>query len=142
MVIKEMSAEPFVNFLRRVRSPIAIYQEPKGISKSEQYSFIDLVKTLCQQAYMAVLVILTMFYNMLPLFEGFTCIVRFILDKLIDIFETQGTWEKSVKSLIFTGELVVLFILFYFTITLLLIPIIHFFFIFVCKIFRASSSPR
>nr|XP_008195003.1 PREDICTED: uncharacterized protein LOC103313462 [Tribolium castaneum] len=137
-----MSAEPFVNFLRRVRSPIALYQEPKGISKTEQYSFVDLLKTLCQQAYTAFLVILTMFYNMVPLLESFTYMVRFILDKLIDIFESPTTWEKSVKALIFAGELAVLFFLLYFIITILLIPIIHFSFIFVCKIFRASSNPR
>ncbi|CAH1373807.1 unnamed protein product [Tenebrio molitor] len=134
------ASESFLLFLRRVRSPIANYQEPRGISRVEKYSFTDLVKALCQHAYNATLTILTMLYNLMPLLEGFMYLLRFMLDKLIDIFETPRAGDKAIKSALFVGELVILFFLLYFIISILLIPIIHFTLLFINKIFRATVN--
>lgn len=107
---------------------------------SRKYSFTDLVKALCQHAYNATLTILTMLYNLMPLLEGFMYLLRFMLDKLIDIFETPRAGDKAIKSALFVGELVILFFLLYFIISILLIPIIHFTLLFINKIFRATVN--
>jgi hypothetical protein len=76
----------------------------------------------------------------MPLLEGFMYLLRFMLDKLIDIFETPRAGDKAIKSALFVGELVILFFLLYFIISILLIPIIHFTLLFINKIFRATVN--
>ncbi|RZC42649.1 germinal-center associated nuclear protein [Asbolus verrucosus] len=116
-----------------------------GISSDDQHiyfsrqTFNTSKAPVSSHAYNAAAIILTMLYNLLPLFEGFTYLLRFMLDKLIDIFETSETYDKIIKTLIFMGQLVVLFFLLYFIITTLMIPILNLTVFFVNKIFSLSS---
>ena len=99
---------------------------------------MDLIKALCQHTYSAGMNIIIMFYNLLPLFDGFVFLLRFILDKMIEICEAETTSDQVIKVSLFMGELMVLCILLYFIITFLLIPIGQLILIFLSKIFRAS----
>lgn len=67
---------------------------------------MELCKALFHHSYQAVLTILTMLYNLLPFLDGMLYLVRFILDKLIEICQCHSTGELIFKSLLFTGEMV------------------------------------
>lgn len=74
-----------------------------------QYSFIGLMTTLAQQTYNAVFIIFTMLINLIPLAEGFLQMLRFIIDKSIDICVTPHKKDKAFKLVVFAGELVIMF---------------------------------
>lgn len=108
-----MSESGILFALQTVREPIVDYLEARGISRTEYVSLVSLVTSLCTTAYTAAITILVMLWNLSPLMDGIVYFVRFVLDKLIEIFETQDHKEKILKSVIFAGEvIVILFILF------------------------------
>ncbi|KAK4881839.1 hypothetical protein RN001_005158 [Aquatica leii] len=88
----------FTKFLQKLRDIIADHQANKGVSKHEQFGFFKLVGTLIQNAVCAIVTIFIMFYNLLPLMEGVLYLTRFILDKAIEISESETTIEVIMKE--------------------------------------------
>lgn len=69
---------------------------------------MDLVKNMCTHSYQAVLAIFTMLYNLIPFLDGFLYLLRFILDKLIQICKSESTTDLVLSSVVFTGEMIVI----------------------------------
>lgn len=64
-----------------------------------------------------------MLWNLFPLLDGFVYFIRFFLDKLIDIFETEDQKEKIMKAVIFAGEIIVILFLIFLIIGLIFMPV-------------------
>lgn len=72
---------------------------------------------------MAAITIFVMLWNLLPLAEGLLIFVRFVLDKLIDIFETDNQKDKALKAAIFVGELIVILMIVFLIVGLIFVPV-------------------
>ncbi|CAH0559622.1 unnamed protein product [Brassicogethes aeneus] len=120
---KLMSASGILSTLNVLREPIADYQSSRGIARNETITFMNLITSLISQAYTAGLTILVMLWNLLPLVEGFVYLIRFILDKLIDILETEEPKDKVMKTIIFCGELFLILIVIFLIVGLIFMPV-------------------
>ncbi|XP_072386979.1 uncharacterized protein [Diabrotica undecimpunctata] len=118
-----MTESAILHTLRSVRSPIVNYQESRGVPRNEQISFINLITSLCTHAYTAIITILVMLWNLVPLLDGFVYFARFAVDKLINIFETQDSKEKIMKMAIFAGEIIVILFIIFLIIGLIFMPV-------------------
>ncbi|XP_028129410.1 uncharacterized protein LOC114325538 [Diabrotica virgifera virgifera] len=118
-----MTESTILHTLRSVRSPIVNYQESRGVPRNEQVSFINLITSLCTHAYTAVITILVMLWNLVPLLDGFVYFARFAVDKLINIFETRDSKEKIMKMAIFAGEIIVILFIIFLIIGLIFMPV-------------------
>jgi len=108
-----------------IREPIADVQEKRGISKSQHFSFIDLMVNIFNLSYNACVAILTMLMGLIPLVEGLLCLIRFILDKILEINDTDGTLEKAIKCFIFVVELGAIFLFVTLILAVILMPVLH-----------------
>lgn len=111
------------SYLYKIREPLASYQEKRGLPRETEHSFIGLMTTLCQASYHAVLTILTMIVNLVPLYEGFLYLCRFLIDKLIEIFEAPTGKERALKTVIFIAEFIILCLVIMLMFCLIIIPI-------------------
>ncbi|KAG5875711.1 hypothetical protein JTB14_012409 [Gonioctena quinquepunctata] len=118
-----VSQSAVLRTLRSAREPIIVYQETRGVSRNENITFLTLITSLCTNAYTAAITILVMLWNLVPLLDGFVYLARFVMDRLIDIFETQEQKEKIMKATIFLGEILVIFFLIFLMMGLILIPV-------------------
>ncbi|XP_022900533.2 uncharacterized protein [Onthophagus taurus] len=114
----------FLRLIIRVREPVADYLEKHGLPKNARCSFISLLTSLIQRAYAAGVTILLMLYNLFPLLDGGVYLLRFILDKLLEICQTRDIAEKILKGILFLGELVVLTLLVMFIFGLIVMPVL------------------
>ncbi|XP_044757301.1 uncharacterized protein LOC123315608 [Coccinella septempunctata] len=112
-------------YLQKIRDPLADYQEQKGVPREELYSFLSLLTTLCQHSYNAFVVIFAMLYNLSPMMDSILCVLRFLLDKMIEISQTQNLQERTHKVLIFVGQLSVLGAVGFMIYTLIIFPIVN-----------------
>ncbi|XP_017768160.1 PREDICTED: uncharacterized protein LOC108556521 isoform X2 [Nicrophorus vespilloides] len=108
-----------------LREPIADIQEKRGISRNQHFSFIDLMTAMFNHTYYACMAIVTMVIGLMPLVEGFLLLVRFVLDKVLEINDTENMCEKIFKSVIFLGELIIIFIFVTIVLTVVLLPVYH-----------------
>lgn len=76
-----------------------------------------------QRAYNAGVTILVMLANLFPLLDGFVYLVRFLLDKTLEIAQTRDRTEVILKSLLFFGELIILLLLVMMIFGLILMPV-------------------
>ncbi|XP_045465890.1 uncharacterized protein LOC123674834 [Harmonia axyridis] len=112
-------------YLQRIRQPLADYQEQKGLPREEIYSFLSLLTTLCQHSYNAFVVIFAMLYNLSPMMDSVLCILRFLLDRMIEISQTSNLHERTHKLVIFVGQLSVLSAVGFMIYTLIIYPIVN-----------------
>ncbi|GJQ74080.1 hypothetical protein Trydic_g19002 [Trypoxylus dichotomus] len=123
---RQFGGEPqtkFTRFILKIREPVAEYLERHGLPKNSQCSFINIVTSLVQRAYNAGVTILMMLANLFPLLDGFVYLLRFLLDKTLEICQTKDRTEVILKSLLFCGELIVLFLLVMMIFGLILMPV-------------------
>ncbi|KAK9709981.1 hypothetical protein QE152_g26242 [Popillia japonica] len=113
----------FTRFILKVREPVAEYLERHGLPKNSQCSFVNLVTSLVQRAYGAGVTIVIMLANLFPLLDGFVYLLRFLLDKILEISQTKDRTEVILKSLLFLGELIILFLLVMMIFGLILMPV-------------------
>ncbi|XP_018563893.1 uncharacterized protein LOC108905501 [Anoplophora glabripennis] len=118
-----LSPSYVLNSLRAVREPIVDYQEGRGVSRSESVSFLALITSLCTHAYTAAITILVMLWNLAPLLDGFVYFARFVVDKLIEIFETRDKKEKIMKAAVFAGEIIVILFIIFLIMGLIFMPV-------------------
>nr|CAH7763702.1 unnamed protein product [Callosobruchus chinensis] len=118
-----MTQSQILGMLRTVREPIADYQENRGVSRTEQISFVTLVTSLCTHAYTAAITILVMLWNLAPLLDGFVYFARFLLDRLIDIVETEDPKDKIVKSVVFLVEIIIVLFIIFLIMGLIFMPV-------------------
>ncbi|VEN35872.1 unnamed protein product [Callosobruchus maculatus] len=118
-----ISQSQILGMLRTVREPIVDYQENRGVSRTEQISFVTLVTSLCTHAYTAAITILVMLWNLAPLLDGFVYFARFLLDRLIDIVETEDPKDKIVKSIVFLVEIIIVLFIIFLIMGLIFMPV-------------------
>ncbi|KAJ8927365.1 hypothetical protein NQ314_020140 [Rhamnusium bicolor] len=119
----KMSQTGVLYTLHTLREPIVEYQETRGVPRSEQVAFVALITSLCTQAYTAAITILVMLWNLAPLLDGFVYFARFLLDKLIDILETEDQKEKIMKAAVFAGEIIVVMFIIFLILGLIFMPV-------------------
>lgn len=108
--------------LRSIREPLAEYQEKKGISRNQNYTFLALVSAVCQYVYTVLLCIANMVYNLFPIVDAFLLILRFLLDKGIDCLMAQSS-ERIIKSVVFLVEFIAIIIMVLAISGLILVPL-------------------
>nr|CAI5862894.1 unnamed protein product [Callosobruchus analis] len=118
-----VTSSQILGMLRTVREPIVEYQENRGVSRTEQISFVTLVTSLCTHAYTAAITILVMLWNLAPLLDGFVYFARFLLDRLIDIVETEDPKDKIVKSVVFLVEIIIVLFIIFLIMGLIFMPV-------------------
>ncbi|KAL1491792.1 hypothetical protein ABEB36_012336 [Hypothenemus hampei] len=109
--------------LNMIREPVVDYQEARGVPRNEEITFLSLVTSLCTQAYTAAITILVMLWNLMPLVDGFVYFVRFVLDKVIDIVQTEDNKERAIKSAILFGELTIIIFIIFLIVGLIFMPV-------------------
>ncbi|XP_030758356.1 uncharacterized protein LOC115884050 isoform X2 [Sitophilus oryzae] len=109
--------------LHMIREPVVDYQEARGVPRNEEVTFVTLVTSLCTQAYTAAITILVMLWNLMPLVDGLVYFLRFFLDKVIDIVETEDNKDRAIKGAILFGELTVILFLIFLIVGLILMPV-------------------
>ncbi|KAF5278615.1 hypothetical protein FQA39_LY00657 [Lamprigera yunnana] len=117
------SCSGFFSILQNVRDTLAEHQEEQGIPKEEQYGFLCLLKSLLQLTLHGFFAISAMFYNLLPLLEGLLYIVRFILDKIIEISETESKLVIAAKVVLCIFELICITLLMLIIFIFILFPV-------------------
>lgn len=88
-----------------------------------QCSFVNIVTSLVQRSYNAGVTIVIMLANLFPLLDGFVYLIRFLLDKILEISQTKDRTEVILKSLLFFGELIILFLLVMMIFGLIVMPV-------------------
>lgn len=125
--------------INTIRDPIADIQEKRGISRHQRFTFVDLMSALFNHSYNSCLCIITMIMGLLPLLEGLLNLVRFILDKILEIDECKNIGEKVCKTFIFIGELFVIFVIVSLIVTIILLPVANLIQYTLYKIWRLAN---
>ncbi|XP_050300011.1 uncharacterized protein LOC126738627 [Anthonomus grandis grandis] len=109
--------------LHKLRDPVAEYQETRGVPRDEEITFLNLITSLCSQAYSAAITIMVMVWNLMPLVDGLVYFLRFFLDKIIDIVQTENNIDRATKIVLFFAEITVIMLLFFLIMGLIFMPV-------------------
>lgn len=93
---------------KKIRDPLANYQEQKGLPKDLEQNFIGLMSVLLQTNYNAFIAIGLLLMSLTSIADGFLYLFRFIFDKCINICHTQSKKQKIMKGLLFLGEVIII----------------------------------
>ncbi|XP_014609855.1 PREDICTED: uncharacterized protein LOC106789848 isoform X1 [Polistes canadensis] len=110
--------------LLNIREHLANYQESNGIPRTE-YPFRDLVKVMGQATGRSLIALLYIIVNIAPIAEIFLYILRFILDKLINIKNTNNISQMVIKYLILVIQLFSIYVCLTFIFGLIILPILY-----------------
>ncbi|XP_015178177.1 PREDICTED: uncharacterized protein LOC107067306 [Polistes dominula] len=117
--------KPKTTILLNIREHLANYQETtNGISRKE-YPFRDLVKVMGQATGRSLIALLYIIVNIAPIAEIFLYILRFVLDKLINIKNTNNINQMIIKYAIFAIQLLSIYICLTFIFGLIIMPILY-----------------
>lgn len=81
------------------------------------------MKNLCTHSYEAVLAIFTMMYNLAPFLDGFLYLLRFVLDKLIEICKCETTFQLILTSVTLLFEMIAIVAFIIVAATFIMIPV-------------------
>ncbi|XP_048526513.1 uncharacterized protein LOC109540812 isoform X5 [Dendroctonus ponderosae] len=109
--------------LHMIREPVVDYQESSSVPRNEEITFLTLVTSFCTQAYTAAITILVMLWNLMPLVDGLIYFIRFLLDKAIDIVETEDNKDRAIKGAILFGELTIVVFIIFMIVALIFMPV-------------------
>ncbi|XP_047369380.1 uncharacterized protein LOC124956945 [Vespa velutina] len=110
--------------LLNIREHLANYQESNGIPRTE-YAFTDLVKVMGQATGRSLIALLYIIVNTAPIVEIFLYILRFILDKLIYIKNTNDIRQMMIKYVILGIQLLSIYVCLTFIFGLIVLPIVY-----------------
>lgn len=82
-----------------------------------------MLHTIGENLYNVIIVMATMFANLLPIVDIFFLMIRFAIEKLIEIVESKGN-DKIIKALIFFMELIALTFVIIFICGFVLAPLV------------------
>ncbi|XP_014252399.1 uncharacterized protein LOC106668300 [Cimex lectularius] len=91
-------------YLEKMRDQLALFQEGRGISRGE-YSFVTLMAAIVGMLGQAFHSLITLLLALTPILEVSLHLLRFALETIIDIKNTQNPRELAKKVVIFTAEL-------------------------------------
>ncbi|KAI4487702.1 hypothetical protein M0802_011892 [Mischocyttarus mexicanus] len=119
--------------LLNIRERLANYQESKGIPRTE-YRFRNLVKVMGQTTGRSLIALFYIIVNIAPIAEIFLYILRFILDKLINIKDTNDICQIIIKYVILVIQLLSIYVCLTFIFGLIILPILYMIFHIVAKV--------
>ncbi|EEB16203.1 Circumsporozoite protein precursor, putative [Pediculus humanus corporis] len=111
-------------YIINLREDLADFQESHGLPRSRDYSFVSLGLALIQETGRALFSLFQMFTELFPVLAIISLILRFALDKLIEIFETQETVPKIKKAVIFTLEMIAIILPLWIIVGSILVPLL------------------
>ncbi|XP_058788819.1 uncharacterized protein LOC131662865 [Phymastichus coffea] len=122
IIVKEMENE---SVLMKIRKYLVDYQELRGIS-CEEYSFSTLIRILGQATGRCLFALFYVVLNIAPaILEIFLHIVRFVLDKVIYLKETENVKQIIMKMSIFAAQITCIYICLVFIFGVIVWPVIH-----------------
>ncbi|XP_066139147.1 uncharacterized protein [Euwallacea fornicatus] len=111
------------DFDSTARKCYIFYQESRGVPRNKEISFVTLVTSFSTQAYRAISTILVMLPNLIPLVDGIVYFIRFVLDKMIDIMQTEDHKESVIKIAILLGELIIINFIIFIILNFFFVPV-------------------
>ncbi|KYN18189.1 hypothetical protein ALC57_09534 [Trachymyrmex cornetzi] len=112
------------SILSNCREYLATYQESCGTPRTE-YSFAALIVVMAQATARSLLGLIYMIINIVPVIQMFSFILRFVLDKIIDIRRTKNIQQIVVKLTIFIIQLLSVYVCLIFILDFIVLPIVH-----------------
>ncbi|XP_046429675.1 uncharacterized protein LOC124184236 [Neodiprion fabricii] len=121
---EELAKDREQNLLFNIRDYLAGYQETHGTPRTE-YSFAALISVMGQTTGRALLALFYIIVNIAPVAEVFLYILRFVLDKVINIIYTPDKQQILVKYLVLGLQLLTIYICLMFIFGFIITPIIY-----------------
>ncbi|XP_012061415.1 PREDICTED: uncharacterized protein LOC105624669 [Atta cephalotes] len=112
------------SILSNCREYLATYQESCGTPRTE-YSFAALIVVMAQATARSLLGLIYMIINVVPVIQMFSFILRFVLDKIIDIRRTKNIQQVAVKLTIFIIQLLSVYVCLIFILGFIVLPIVQ-----------------
>ncbi|XP_011698504.1 PREDICTED: uncharacterized protein LOC105456266 [Wasmannia auropunctata] len=112
------------SILSNCREYLATYQESCGTPRTE-YSFAALIVVMAQATARSLLGLIYIILNVAPVIQMFSFILRFVLDKIIDIRKTKNFQQVMVKLTIFVVQLLGVYVCLIFILGFIVLPIVH-----------------
>lgn len=114
--------EEDASLLENMRNTVVEFQNHHGIS-AEPYSFKTLLYILINCLSRAFQAAFHMIMTLLPMSEIFIHVVRFILDHITDIVESDCWWDKITKTFLFIIQITAILCILVFVFGTILIPL-------------------
>ncbi|XP_011173064.2 uncharacterized protein LOC105205399 [Solenopsis invicta] len=112
------------NILSNCREYLATYQESCGTPRTE-YTFAALIVVMAQATAQSLMALIYVIINVVPVIKMFSFILRFALDKIIDIRRTKNFQQVMVKLTIFVVQLLSVYVCLIFILDFIVLPIIQ-----------------
>ncbi|XP_076387992.1 uncharacterized protein LOC143264474 [Megachile rotundata] len=112
------------NILFDLREYLVNYQESCGVPRTE-YSFSALIQIMGQATGRSLLALLYVMLNAVPLVEVLLYVLRFILDKMINIKDSKDFRQAILRCFVFTTELLSVYVCLIFIFGFIVLPIFH-----------------
>ncbi|RLU22193.1 hypothetical protein DMN91_006574 [Ooceraea biroi] len=112
------------SILLSCREYLANYQESCGTPRTE-YSYAALITVMAQATARSLWALMYIFVNVAPVIQMFSFVLRFVLDKTINIRRTEGVQQTIIKSAILLVQLLSVYICLVFILGFLVLPIVQ-----------------
>ncbi|KAM0727741.1 hypothetical protein ACS0PU_005990 [Formica fusca] len=112
------------SILSNCREYLANYQESCDISRTE-YSFAALIVVMAQATARSLWALIYVIVNIAPIIQMFSFILRFVLDKIIDIRRTKNIQQVMVKFAILAMQLLSVYVCLIFILGFIVFPIVQ-----------------
>ncbi|XP_011151707.1 uncharacterized protein LOC105190595 [Harpegnathos saltator] len=106
------------------REFLANYQESCGTPRTE-YSFATLITVMAQATARSLWALLYVFINIVPVIQMFSFILRFVLDKVLNIRRTKDLRQITVKFVILAVQLLSVHVCLLFILGFIVFPIVQ-----------------
>ncbi|XP_072751883.1 uncharacterized protein [Anoplolepis gracilipes] len=112
------------SILSNCREYLANYQESYGTPRTE-YSFAALIIVMAQATARSLWGLIYVIVNIVPIIQVFSFILRFVLDKIIDIRRTKNIQQIIVKFAVFATQLLSVYVCLIFILSFIVLPIVQ-----------------
>ncbi|XP_050445587.1 uncharacterized protein LOC126848618 [Cataglyphis hispanica] len=110
--------------LSNCREYLTNYQEPCGALCTE-YSFAALIIVIAQATARSLWALIYVIVNIAPIIQMFSFILRFVLNKIIDIRRTKNIQQVMIKFAILAMQLLSVYVCLIFILGFIVLPIIQ-----------------
>ncbi|KAL7292781.1 hypothetical protein TKK_0013609 [Trichogramma kaykai] len=112
------------SLILRMRNYLAEFQELRGTSPKE-YTFSSLIKVIGHATSRCLFALFYVILNILPVLEILLHVLRFVVDKVIDIKGTKDAQQIIIKVTIFFIQLLCIYVCLMFIFGFIVMPIIR-----------------
>ncbi|KAL6441241.1 hypothetical protein ACFW04_003485 [Cataglyphis niger] len=112
------------SILSNCREYLTNYQEPCDTLRTE-YSFAALIIVMAQATARSLWALIYVIVNIAPIIQMFSFILRFILNKIIDIRRTKNIQQVMIKFAILAMQLLSVYVCLIFILGFIVLPIIQ-----------------